>query len=569
MWVNIDTIGKVETMSPSKNGKRAAIYVRVSTVKQGEDGGGLEAQLKECRQYATALGMSVVIEEHDMVSGRKLDERDGLDRIIRAGKAGKFDVLVVREVSRFARRAKDALQVSEDLTTAGIEVTDIKGQSSANKLLFTILSAIAEYEADLIRERAVGGRVVAASHGKWIGGSAPFGYKVGDDGRLEVEPDEAETIRAIFNMAVQPEKFPSSLSIAKELRRRGIGPRLRDWGDRDTTDMFGHSHVQTYLQDGIYRGDGRNVKVGGESFLLPAPAIVDSDVWEAARKIVVRRQRDTYKNGSKRDYALSGRIVHLEDDGSRHTMFGELKVRKGKYATEIRLYRCLGARETVVAGPVVNGKQMPGISACSGTQTSGPLRTTVRADDIEARVLGWALGHLRDPDLFASTITAHQHALVGAREDALAREDLVKRLDAIPGKRDRWVEQYGEGLIDKATRDAKLADLNAEEVDLQREIANIERDASVTPAQLLAEMMEMDIEAFEPDPGEFDPTDAEWSDVESYLWDVVTEYAETGDPLPALAQRWVAHVVEVLDLHLIVTDRDRIEHDWVGSRNGA
>ena len=52
-------------------------------------------------------------------------------------------------------------------------------------------------------------------------------------------------------------------------------------------------------------------------------------------------------------------------------MRGEMKIRRGKYASEIKLYRCAAAKE-------------PGVE-CPGTQVSGPRRTTVRADETEAR----------------------------------------------------------------------------------------------------------------------------------------------------------------------------------------
>lgn len=540
---------KARTQAP----KRAAIYIRVSTVRQSEEGGGLEAQLSECRRYATALGHRIVMEDSDTVSGKQLDKREGLDRVLRAAQRGDFDILIVREVSRFARSAKDALAVAEELISFGVGVSDVKGQSSENKLLFTILAAIAEYEADLIRERLVGGRVVAAQQGRWIGGSTPFGYRVSEDKMLEVYPPEADVIASVFNMTIQPDRYPSASSVARELRRRGIRPRIRQWEDRDVSQVFGHSHIQAYLSDTIYKGDGRNVTIGGEEIVIPAPAIVSPEVWDLANEIVAKRHNSRFKNPNNRTYALSGRLFHRHPDGTEWPMWGELKIRKGDYPSQIRLYRCSTVKE---------GEPCPGTQVPAGS----PRRTTVNAEEVEARVLGWALGHLNDPALFAKTIRERQIELIG-EDEAEERQILKERIDSIPARRSRWIEQYADGLIDRAARDAKLTQLASEEADLQEALAKMHRVEAITPDDLLEELRTLPIVPFEPGPGDFDPTDAEWPDVLAYLRRAVTEYARSRAPLPEVAKLWTEHVAEVLDLRLVVIDRDQIEETWIGSGN--
>ena len=98
---------------------RAAIYIRVSTQGQEEDGTSLDTQLERCRAYSLGHGYTVVAEHHDKdLSGARADNRPGLQNAITAACKRKA-VLVVYSLSRLARCTRDAIDLAASLSAAG------------------------------------------------------------------------------------------------------------------------------------------------------------------------------------------------------------------------------------------------------------------------------------------------------------------------------------------------------------------------------------------------------------------------------------------------------------------
>jgi DNA invertase Pin-like site-specific DNA recombinase len=136
--------------------KRCAIYARVSTSDQR-----VENQLLDLRQFALQRGFEVVAEYTDVgVSGRKA-RRPGLDAMLRDARKRKFSVLMVAAFDRVARSVKHFLSVVDELDSLGIEFIsrreNIATDGAMGRLFLTLISSIAELEADLIKERVRAG----------------------------------------------------------------------------------------------------------------------------------------------------------------------------------------------------------------------------------------------------------------------------------------------------------------------------------------------------------------------------------------------------------------------------
>ena len=148
---------------------RAALYARVSTLNHGQDVG---LQLDELRQAAVQRGW-VATEFIDRgVSGSK-DSRPALDEMMAAARAGKFDLVAVWRFDRFARGTRHLLTACEELQAAGVGFFSLREQvdtsTPVGKAMFTIISAIAELERDILRERVVAGVRRAQAAGKHCG----------------------------------------------------------------------------------------------------------------------------------------------------------------------------------------------------------------------------------------------------------------------------------------------------------------------------------------------------------------------------------------------------------------
>ena len=132
--------------------KRCAIYARVSTPEQRIDN-----QLYDLRQFAQQRGFEVVSEYTDVgVSGSKA-RRPGLDTMLRDARRRKFAVVIVAAFDRVARSTKHFLTVIDELDGLGIEFfsrrENIATDGAMGRLFLTLISSIAELEADLIKER--------------------------------------------------------------------------------------------------------------------------------------------------------------------------------------------------------------------------------------------------------------------------------------------------------------------------------------------------------------------------------------------------------------------------------
>jgi DNA invertase Pin-like site-specific DNA recombinase len=132
--------------------KKCAIYARVSTPEQRVDN-----QLYDLRQFAAQRGYEVACEYTDVgVSGSKA-RRPGLDAMLKDARRRKFTVLIVAAFDRVARSTKHFLSVVDELDGLGIEFVsrreNIATDGAMGRLFLTIISCIAELEADLIKER--------------------------------------------------------------------------------------------------------------------------------------------------------------------------------------------------------------------------------------------------------------------------------------------------------------------------------------------------------------------------------------------------------------------------------
>jgi DNA invertase Pin-like site-specific DNA recombinase len=147
---------------------RIAIYARVSTKDQSCD-----LQLRDLRAYCSARGLTLTQEYVDTGFSGAKDSRPALNELVAAARKRKFDVIVVWRFDRFARSTKHLLLALEEFRSLGIQFISyqesIDTNSPLGQALFTIVSAVAQLERDLIRERVSAGIRFARESGKQLG----------------------------------------------------------------------------------------------------------------------------------------------------------------------------------------------------------------------------------------------------------------------------------------------------------------------------------------------------------------------------------------------------------------
>ncbi len=163
---------------------RVALYARVSTTDQST-----ESQLLDLRQYVSERGWNSFKEYVDEgISGTK-DSRPALNGLMNDAKKRKFDVVLVWRFDRFARSTKHLILALEEFKNLGIDFVsyqeNIDTSSPLGSAIFTIISAVAQLERDIIAERVKAGLRRARENGKKLGRP-----------RVEVDPAQIQKMRS-------------------------------------------------------------------------------------------------------------------------------------------------------------------------------------------------------------------------------------------------------------------------------------------------------------------------------------------------------------------------------------
>lgn len=200
-------------------------YVRVSTVRQAEDGESLDIQQRTIAGYALMHGLAVdqVFVERGVSGSKPLAERPegaALLQLLRAG-----DTVITPKLDRMFRSALDALDVLGRLKKqdVSLHMIDLGGDVTGDgisKLVFTILSAVAEAERDRIRERVATVKADQRARGRYLGGRVPFGWRIGDKGELVEVAEQQQAIRRMRTLRQAGKPFRA---IADEMTKAGFG----------------------------------------------------------------------------------------------------------------------------------------------------------------------------------------------------------------------------------------------------------------------------------------------------------------------------------------------------------
>jgi DNA invertase Pin-like site-specific DNA recombinase len=213
---------RAKNANPSR--KRAIGYSRCSTSEQADFGVSLEAQAEKIRHWCAANDYELhgILTDRG-ISGGRSDNRPALQEALATLEPG--DSLVVYSLSRLARSTKDTLAIAEVLEGKGADLVSLTERldttTSSGLLAFRMLAVLSEFERDLIAERTKLAMRHLRSKGRFLGGSAPFGYRC-EGGYLREVPEEMEIVQMIRSLR---EEGMSLRAISRQLFSVGIAAR--------------------------------------------------------------------------------------------------------------------------------------------------------------------------------------------------------------------------------------------------------------------------------------------------------------------------------------------------------
>ncbi|WP_238904417.1 recombinase family protein [Clostridium sp. YIM B02506] len=434
--------------------RRIAAYLRVSTAEQAEEGYSIDAQENVIRQKCEEEGKELVVVYADKgISGKSMTNRLQLQQMLQDAKEGKFDEVWVWKTNRLARNQYDLLTIVKELESYDVAFKScseaFETTTSAGRLMLHLLASIGEFERETIVENVKIGMKQRAKTGKWNGGIV-LGYKSvilnENNTRLEVVPEEATTVRKIFELYSSGKGLKA---ITNQLNHEGYKTKK--------SNMFGTGGVKDILMNPVYTGKIRyNVRenwsekrrkgVNKNPIVVDGEheAIIPMELWEKVQEMY-KLKAGKPKKAFESNYLLTG-LMKCPVCGASMVAGRTKKKRKDGTYNVTRYYVCGNWRNK-------------GTAACNSNG--------VRADHAEEYVLS----RIKEVVFNEKVLKDIVKNLNRERKDIIIplekeQEQLTKSLKDLENRKNRIFELYEDGTIDKPTLAQRMEKITAE-IDVQ------------------------------------------------------------------------------------------------------
>jgi len=291
-------------MSQQMSPKKVAIYARVSTTEQAEEGYSIDEQIRVLKEFCEKEGYVVYDEYVDRgISGKNIAGRPAIKRLLVDAGQKKFDIVLVWKMNRLARNSLDLMNIVEQLNSKNIAFRSYtekhETETPTGKLNFHLMAAIAEYERNNIAENVKMGMIARAKEGQWNGGQV-LGYDVvekDDENKkrkqtgLQINDQEAKIIRLIFQMYTTGHGYKA---IANKINQDGYRTKKNK--------TFSLNAIKTIVTNPIYAGyirynvrrdwnEKRRNNINPNPIIVKGEhsSIISEETWKIAQKVYKER----------------------------------------------------------------------------------------------------------------------------------------------------------------------------------------------------------------------------------------------------------------------------------------
>ena len=406
------------------------------------------------------------------ISGTSVRRREQFAEMIRDGYDHKFDLIITKEISRFARNTMDSLQYTRELLKRGVgvyfESDGVLTLEPDSEFRLTIMSSVAQEESRKTSERVRRGNRISVENHVVLGSNRIYGFDK-KNGKLTINEQEAEMVRLIFEL------FTTQLYGLRKISRL-----LYDKGYRSYNgSRLSETTVQRILRNPKYKGyycGGKTTKhrhLSSEVIKIPqenwvmfkdetgeiVPALVSEEVWERAQVLLDKKSQVFAEGGTivnfKGTYTYSGKIL-CEEHRQAYCRSLYRNKKKDGTVTEREVWQCL-----------MYVKQ--GRKACG--------KPTLYSDDLNFVMMDIVNTILDNKSKLTTIIkeSCHEASKISDGEGLI--KELQNDIDQIKKRRDKLLDILLAGRINDTEFDARNKTMSDEIAAKEERIRKINAEA--------------------------------------------------------------------------------------------
>ena len=445
---------------------KIAAYARVSTEKESQVE-SFEKQIEFFNEFTKKNGYELYkLYADEGISGKQIKHRKQFQQMMQDAKAKKFDKVVVKDVSRFARNTVDLLQSIRELKSYGIEVDFLNNgeiMEGGSEFILTILGAMAQQESANMSKRVKFGKDITAKKGRVP--NIVFGYDKIPDERytLKINEEEASIVKEIFESYVY--KGIGTTKIAWDLNDRGIRTKK-------TKSKWVQTSIVRMLKNPIYTGRVTNKKSEVTDFITgtrkdlpeeewitverPEMRIISDELFNRAQEILAQRSNEFKLNNKreKTEYVFSTLIY------CKHCGYSFRRIRR-KYTEDGKEY----------IRWVCSGRNSMGVNHCPNT-------TVIDEKELLNAIKEYLKSIISNKKNFMKAVEKEFEKITKLRENnERSEESLLKEIEKVTNKKQKYMEMFQNEVIN-------IQELKKYTNPLNEDIARLERELKLITSEI-------------------------------------------------------------------------------------
>lgn len=432
-----------------------AAYCRVSTDKEDQLN-SLEAQKEFFQEYTSRTGDNLVrLYADEGISGTKIKNRKEFLRMMSDAEHGLFDLVVVKDISRFARNTVDLLQNVRKLKALGIETQFLTANMTSmgnSEFVLTIFGALAQEESANTSKRVKFGKKLNAEKGRVP--NIVFGYDktIGDYFNLQINSQEAETVRQIFKWYL--EEGYGAAKISNFLNEQGMRTKRGC--------KWSQNAIVRILTNELYTGKIINGKQEVADFLTGQRKDKDESEWMVT-------ERPDLKIIEPEDFEKAQEILH-----GRHEAFHldrEKQSNKYIFSTLIRckecgwsFRRCVRVYKNTYIRWLCSGHNGRGADTC-------PNAITIDEEELIEVLREYFTNVLKNKKKVIKYVVGEFQKIYKAKDENQEYEkELKQKLDRLKKSRQKYMDMYADELITRQELNDRIGGSRKEIERLENEL---------------------------------------------------------------------------------------------------